>query len=179
MTSKFRANWAIVPLLPLLATACNQQPQINATTANTTTTSTPTTTAGNDPSKPSTMPTPQPTMPTSSRGGDARLVQLAGCSSTMRTLGRIYAVLADRESGSRRADMMQRAQVRANAAGSFRDMAIQYAASIGRTSADVDRAAAESDAEIQQASQNMPFDQFAERAGHEGDRCAQLVGPGG
>ena len=44
------------------------------------------------------------------------------------------------------------------------------------TTADVDRIIAASDAEIQQASETMPFEQFATQTASEGDQCAPLLG---
>lgn len=148
------------PMLSLLVivTACGEPGARNETSA--VTTNTPTAAPGAGPD------------------AERRFTQLATCSSTMKAVGNLYSSIASQQSGAEGEEMRQTATARTAAGVTFRDMAVALAPTIGKTAADVDQIIAATDAEIQQASQTMEFEQFATRAAREGDQCAPLLSAG-
>lgn len=146
-----------LPLL-VLVTACGEQAIQNETMVGTTNTAAPAPVAGPD--------------------AEQRFTQLAECSSTMKAVGNLYSSIASQQSGAEGEEMRQTATARTAAGVTFRDMAVALAPTLGKTAADVDQIIAATDAEIQQASQTMEFEQFATRAAREGDQCAPLLNGG-
>lgn len=153
---RFRVSIAL-PLLVMVA-ACGEQSTQNETMVNTTNTVAAPPVAGPD--------------------AERRFNQLAACSSTMKAVGNLYSAIAAQQPGAQAEEMRQTASVRTAAGVTFRDMAVALAPTLGRTAADVDRIIATTDAEIQQASETMEFEQFATRAAREGDQCAPLLSGG-
>lgn len=150
----------------VLVAACNQSATNNMTVvANVSTTNT---------SAPAPVAAPAPQPGAGGPAAEGRFQQYAACASTMMAVARLYSSIATQQSGAEREAMMARATARETAATAFHDMAVQVGASIGRTAADVDRVRAETDAQIEQARQRMPFEQFAATAAREGDQCTRL-----
>ena len=153
---RFRAS--TMAALLVVATACSEQPTETEMTTGGANTGAPASAAGPD--------------------TERRLTQLAECSSTMKAVGNLYRSIASQETGEQAEQMLQSASARTAAGDRLRAMAVELAPTLGRTAADVDRIIAASDAEIQQASETMPFEQFATQAAREGDQCAPLLGGG-
>lgn len=147
----------------VLAAACNQSPAGNNMTA-----------PGNVSTTNTAAPAPAPQPQTGGAAPEGRFQQYAACASTMTAVARLYSSIAAQQSGAEREAMTARAAARETAATAFHDMAVQVGASIGRTSADVDRIRADTDAQIEQARQRMPFEEFAATAAREGDQCTRL-----
>ena len=146
-----------LPLL-LIVTACGEQAAPEETTGAATNTAAPPALAGPD--------------------AERRFTQLAECSSTMKALGNLFRSIASQQSDAQAEEMRQTASVRTAAGVTFRDMAVQLAPTVGRTAADVDQVIAAADAEIEQASESMPFEQFAASTARAGDQCVPLLDGG-
>jgi len=123
---------------------------------------------------PGVLPAPTPAPQAGGAAPEGRFQQYAACASTMIAVARLYSSIATQQSGAEREAMMARAAARETAASAFHAMAVQVGATIGRTSADVDRVRAETDAQIEQARRRMPFEEFAATAAREGDQCTRL-----
>lgn len=153
----------------LTIAGCNQ-PAVQ--TANNTSTTSPAPTTS---SPPTSAPGPVPGPSGATNGQSETLYRrYASCSATMTAMANFYRSLASQQGGAERADSEQRAAARDTGASAFRDMAIQLAASIGHSPAQVDAALAETEGQIRQASNQMPFEQFAQTLARETDQCVQL-----
>lgn len=120
---------------------------------------------------------PLPTSSPISADGDAavRFARFAACSSTMTALARLYRSIATQSQGAEVESMNARAAQREAAATAFRDFAVSQGATIGRSAADVDRIAKETDARHAAAAEQQPMEQFAVALGKEGDACQALA----
>ncbi|WP_260582948.1 hypothetical protein [Sphingopyxis sp. PET50] len=97
----------------------------------------------------------------SALSGESGLALAADCSAKLKSVSKLYGILAKQSSGSDAEDLATRATQREAAATAFAGMAEQIAGTIGKTPGDAAQAVRDADAAVQAEFDKREFEDFA------------------
>ena len=112
----------------------------------------------------------------SALSGESGLPLAADCSAKLKSVSKLYSILAKQSSGSDAEDLASRATQREAAATAFADIAEQIAGTIGKTAGDAAQAVRDADAAVQAEFDKREFEDFATWVSGEVDgKCREAL----